>query len=88
MLKRAFNEHPQSVGESYTEHMGVAFGFGAKMITAGVACLLHGLFPFLFVKSGSKCIEELHHRMVAHRQRKPLEAHLEAHAGVAMKAAE
>ncbi len=37
---RLFTEHPESVGESYTEHMGVAFSFGSKMVVAGVACLL------------------------------------------------
>jgi hypothetical protein len=70
MIKRAFTEHPASVGESYGQHMGMAFGFGGKMIIAGFACLLHGIFPFLFKCTGRKCIEELHHRMVTHRDRR------------------
>ena len=70
MIKRAFTEHPASVGESYFQHMGMAFGFGAKMVGAGFACLMHGLFPFLFVCTGRKCIEELHHQMVAHRDKR------------------
>jgi len=71
-MNRLFTEHPQSVGESYSEHMGVAFGFGARMVLAGLACLVHGLLPFLFVKTGSRTIAMLHDRMVAHRVRKPL----------------
>jgi uncharacterized protein DUF6356 len=67
MIKRAFTEHPASVGESYFQHMGMAFSFGAKMIVAGFACALHGLFPFLFVRTGSQCITNLHDCMVAHR---------------------
>ena len=67
MIKRAFTEHPASVGESYFQHMGMAFGFGAKMVISGIACLIHSIFPFLFVCTGKKCIEELHHRMVTHR---------------------
>ncbi|WP_425410736.1 DUF6356 family protein [Hyphococcus sp.] len=67
MIKRAFTEHPESVGETYFQHMGMAFGFGGKMVISGAACLLHGLFPFLFKCTGRKCIEELHHRMVTNR---------------------
>lgn len=70
MIKRAFTEHPASVGESYVEHMGMAFGFGGKMVLAGLACLMHGLFPFLFVRTGRTCIEDLHNQMVAHRDKR------------------
>lgn len=70
MIKRAFTEHPASVGESYFEHLGCALGFSLKMIGGGLACLLHGLFPFLFVRTGSKCIGELHHIMVTHRDKR------------------
>lgn len=70
MIKRAFTEHPASVGESYTQHMGMAFGFGGKMVLAGLACLLHGIFPFLFKCAGRNCIEDLHRRMVTHRDRR------------------
>ncbi len=70
MLKRAFTEHPESVGETYFQHMGMAFSFGAKMICAGFACLLHGLFPFLFTTTGKQCIETLHDRMVVNRDRR------------------
>ena len=70
MIKRAFTEHPASVGESYFQHMGCAFSFGASMLIGGVACLLHGLLPFAFTKSGSRRIEVLHRRMVTHRDRR------------------
>ena len=73
-MNRLFTEHPQSVGESYPEHMGVAFGFGARMVLAGLACMVHGVLPFLFVKTGSRTITVLHDRMVAHRVRKPVAA--------------
>lgn len=70
MIKRAFTEHPASVGESYVEHMGMAFGFGGKMVVSGLACLIHGVFPFLFTRTGRTCIEDLHARMVTHRDRR------------------
>ncbi|MEO1038562.1 MAG: DUF6356 family protein [Pseudomonadota bacterium] len=70
MIKRAFTEHPATVGETYGGHMGQAFSFGFAMIGAGLCCLLHGIFPFLFERTGSRCIENLHHRMVTHRDRR------------------
>ena len=66
-----FSEHLDTVDETYFEHMGQAFGFGAKMIVAGIACLLHGLVPGWFVKTGSITITGLHERMVLNRRRRP-----------------
>ena len=68
-LRRLFAEHPRSVGETYLQHMAAAFSFGWRMVLAGAACLLHGLFPFLFVKTGSSTIRHLHDEMISHRSR-------------------
>ena len=65
-----FTEHPASVGESYTEHLAMASGFGLRMILGGLACLVHGLLPFLFLRTGSNAIRALHTRMVTHRDRR------------------
>nr|WP_281501572.1 DUF6356 family protein [Kordiimonas laminariae] len=69
-MKKLFTEHPETVGESYFEHMGQAFSFGSSMLLNGIACLLHGFFPFLFVKTGSEAITKLHDRMVLNRDRR------------------
>ncbi len=66
-LIAAFTDHPRSVGESYWEHLGVASSFSAKLLLAALACMMHALLPFLFVKTGSQMITELHDRMVANR---------------------
>jgi len=71
-MKRLLVDHPSSVGESYGEHMMVAGSFGGRMIVAGLACLVHGLLPFLFVTTGSRTIRRLHEEMVTHRRRKPV----------------
>jgi hypothetical protein len=68
-FSRAFTEHPASVGESYSEHMGQAACFGLRMMFAGFACLVHGVLPFLFVRTGSRAISELNERMVTNRRR-------------------
>nr|NIS43783.1 hypothetical protein [Desulfuromonadales bacterium] len=70
MVKELFTEHPASVDETYTEHMAQAAGFGARMFVASLACFVHALLPFLFERTGSKAISELHTRMVTHRNRK------------------
>jgi hypothetical protein len=64
-----FTDHPASVGETYVQHLGSASGFGGRMILAGLACMLHGLLPFLFVRTGRQTIELLHDRMVVNRHR-------------------
>ena len=68
---RLFTEHPASVGESYGEHLAVATRFGLAMIGGGLACLIHGLCPTLFARTGSGTVTRLHDRMVANRERKP-----------------
>ena len=69
MIKAWFTVHPRSVGETYGEHLRAAAGFGFAMIGAGLACLLHALLPFLFVRTGSETVRRLHQRMVEARGR-------------------
>ena len=71
MLKRLFTDHPASVDETYSEHLVMAAGFGWRLVIAGLACFAHGLLPFLFVRTGSRIIAELHDNMVAQRRRQP-----------------
>lgn len=71
MLRQLFVNHPESVGETYFEHMGQAFSFGFHMLYAGVACILHGIVPGLFVTTGSRAINGLYERMVRNRRRHP-----------------
>ena len=66
---RLFTEHPESVGETYGEHLVRAWWFGGRMVIAGLACMLHALLPFLFVHTGSEAIDELYARMQATRRR-------------------
>lgn len=70
-MLRPFTDHPSSVNETYFQHMGTAFGFGGRLVLGGLACLVHGLFPWLCTTRGSDTIRHLHHRMVAHRVVRP-----------------
>ena len=60
-------DHLDEVGESYWEHMLRAAGFAVAMLVGGVACLVHALLPFLFVRTGSTRIRHLHEVMVESR---------------------
>jgi hypothetical protein len=66
---RAFTAHPQTVDETYLEHMGSAWGFAGTLLVAAACCFVHGLLPFAFERSGSRRVVELHQRMVTHRRR-------------------
>ena len=66
-ITEKFTEHPASVGETYFEHLRSATSFSGRMVLGAAACFLHGVFPFLCQKTGSRQITELHDRMVANR---------------------
>lgn len=68
-IKSLFTEHPATVGETYTQHLGHALGFGWRMVFAGIACMIHALIPALFVRTGSETVTTLHDRMVVNRKR-------------------
>jgi hypothetical protein len=70
-IQRLFNEHPASVGETYWGHLLRASWFGGKMLLGAGACFIHALLPFLFVKTGSQTITQLHTAMVTNRRRVP-----------------
>ncbi len=65
----AFTRHPRSVDETYGEHMAVAWSFAVPMLLGGLACFVHGIFPFLFETTGSRCVKTLYTR-IANRGRK------------------
>jgi hypothetical protein len=66
-ISRWFTAHPATVGESYGEHLATATHFGGRMILAGIACMLHGLLPFMFVRTGSRAVSELNAQLLARR---------------------
>jgi hypothetical protein len=63
MLKRLFTEHPESVGESYWEHMRVALSFAGPLALAAGAALVHAFLPFLCKTTASGTIKRLYGRM-------------------------
>jgi hypothetical protein len=56
---KLFTAHPASIGETYFQHMRFAMRFGTKMLIGGLACITHGIFPFLFQTTGSRIADNL-----------------------------
>jgi hypothetical protein len=71
-LRQLFTEHPQSVGETYAQHLGTACGFAARMLFGGFACFVHAFLPFAFRNAGSDCVHELYEHMIARRAQQVL----------------
>lgn len=63
MGNNPFTRHPGEVGESYGGHLLSAGAFGFRMVAGGIAVLIHAVFPFLFARTGSRTMDELHRRM-------------------------
>jgi hypothetical protein len=63
-MKNPFTNHPNSIGETYFQHLFHALKFGFKMIAAGIACIIHAVFPFLFEKTGSNSLLKMTHRFI------------------------
>ena len=53
-------EHLNEVNETYLQHMWIAFKIGFTMLVTGVFCLIHGLIPGLFKKTGSNQINKMY----------------------------
>jgi uncharacterized protein DUF6356 len=62
-IARLFTEHPQSVDETYFEHLRFAGAFSGKLFLASLAALVHAVLPFTFEKTASRMINDMHHRM-------------------------
>ncbi len=63
LWQRLFIDHPQSVDETYFEHMRFAGWFASRLLLAGGAAVVHALIPCLFEQTASRLIKEMHARM-------------------------
>ena len=75
MASNPFTRHPGEVGETYGEHFSAAAGFGLRMIAGGIACLVHAVLPFLFVRTGSEVIRGLNATLCKRAEKPNWEQH-------------
>ncbi|MFK7914488.1 MAG: DUF6356 family protein [Pseudomonadales bacterium] len=65
MTANRFCEHPNSVGETYGQHLRAAFGYSWRLFKGALGCALHGLMPWLCTSTGSALISDLHQELQA-----------------------
>ena len=53
-------QHLNEVNETYFQHMRIAFKIGFTILVIRVFCLIHGLIPSLFKKTGSNQIAKMY----------------------------
>lgn len=62
MIAKLFLNHPESVNESYFEHMRFALWFAFWLAAAAFAALVHAVIPAAFETTGSRIIAKLYER--------------------------
>ncbi len=63
LIRSWFIHHPQSVGETYLEHLRFALWFASRLALAAGAALIHALIPCLFEKTAGQLVRNLATRM-------------------------
>jgi hypothetical protein len=64
-IRHLFTEHPESVGETYTEHLRIALTLSLRLLGAAIMCAVHALAPWLFTTSASQAVTRLYQDMLA-----------------------
>ena len=62
-LTRLMTEHPNSVDESYFEHMQFAMRFALILAAATFCALVHAVLPFCFENTASRLVRQLYLRI-------------------------
>jgi len=58
-FKKLFTEHPESVDETYLQHMWFAVRYALQLGVCTMVAIIHSVFPFLFTDYCSKKIAYL-----------------------------
>jgi hypothetical protein len=67
MFGRLFWDHPRSLGMGWAEHGIGAVTIGARMVGAGLACIIHGAVPGVFTETAGRTVKSLHDHMIRRR---------------------
>ncbi|WP_439122837.1 DUF6356 family protein [Marivita sp.] len=62
-LDKVFIKHPETVDETYFEHMRFAAGFAFWLAVAAGAALIHAVIPAMCETSASRIIRRMHAKM-------------------------
>jgi hypothetical protein len=67
-FKNLFTAHPESINETYLRHLCFASLSGLRLIFAGIACIIHSIFPFLFINTASNVVKKIYEKMDNRKQ--------------------
>jgi hypothetical protein len=67
-FKNLFTAHPESINETYFRHLCFASLSGLRLIFAGIACIIHSIFPFLFINTASNVVKKIYEKMDNRKQ--------------------
>ena len=70
VIDRLFLEHPRSLGMSWAKHGGGAVRIGCELIVAGMAALVHAVFPGWCTDTAGKVVT----RTYAYMQKRKAES--------------
>jgi len=69
-MANIFTKHPKEVGESYLQHLWVAWKYSFSLLLLFLAAFIHSIFPFIFKNITSakiiKMAEDLKNRKKLH----------------------
>lgn len=74
-MENPFTRHCRSVGETYAQHFMFAASFGAQMVRGGLACTIHAVLPFCFIRTGSTTVLRLHERITTGARKHTVQSH-------------
>lgn len=60
---RLFLEHPRSLGMTWAGHGAGAVVIGARLVGAGLACLVHAAIPGVFTQTAGKTVTTMYDHM-------------------------
>lgn len=66
-MHNPFTAHPHTVGESYWQHFGFAMRVASLALSAGMAAMVHAVFPFVMERTASRILLGLAARIQAPR---------------------
>ena len=62
-MKNIFTEHPNSAGQSYSEHMFFALTIAVTCAVIVVMATIHSVLPFMFKNTGSTLLQQLNRKI-------------------------
>ena len=64
LADRMLFEHPRSLGMSWAGHGLGAVAIGARLVGAGLACLVHAAVPGFFTQTAGRTISGMYDHMI------------------------